>query len=78
MVRVAPDHKLVERLRDTALITLGLLLAAMPPPALWIAWTETMLIAFLVGGIAAGVLYCVIARLLPEEPPARFSRSSHR
>ncbi len=63
--------KLADGLITLGLILLGLILA-MTPLALWVAWTQTILLIILAIGAVAGVLYCVLA---DYEKPADLGRS---
>ena len=57
-------------LTTLGLIVLGLVLVA-TPLALWVAWTEAILIAVLATGLSAGGLYCLLVRLEKPALPAR-------
>ena len=50
---------LVGCLKNAAMTTCGLVLAAMPL-ALWTAWSQISFILILVGGVAAGLVFCVL------------------
>ena len=57
------------------LVTLGLiflgLVLTVTPLAMWVAWTETILLGVIVVGALAGVLYCVLFRFERPEAPLR-------
>ncbi len=48
------------------------------PSALWVAWTEMLLLAVLAMGILAAVLYCVLVRFETPTKPAKSSVRSMR
>ena len=52
------------------LMVLGLTLM-ITPLALWVAWTETILLVVLAVGILAGVLYCLLVRYDKSALPVR-------
>ena len=58
-----------------SLVTLGLLLLGLilmaTPLALWVAWTDTLLLVVLATGVTAGVLYCVLVRFERPTVPDR-------
>lgn len=56
-------------LLSNALLILGLILMV-TPLALWVAWSQTVLLVVLGAGIGAAVLYCVLIRFEPEENPS--------
>ena len=58
--------RFADSLRSTGLLVFGFLLM-MTPLALWVAWSDTILLLVLAVGTMAGVLYCV---LVPFEGPA--------
>ena len=64
-----------------SLITLGLMLLGLvlmvTPLALWVAWTETILIVVLATGATAGVLYCVLVRFERPANPAQSEPSDY-
>jgi len=71
-----------------SLVTLGLLFLGLilmaTPLALWVAWSDTVLLVVLATGVTASVLYCVLVRFeRPAVPgqnestdPARVGRLS--
>ena len=62
--------KYADNLSGLGLLLLGLVLMV-TPLALWVAWTEALLIAVLAAGILAGVLYCVLIRYEKPAAPVR-------
>ena len=70
------------RLREVFAASVFGLILALTPPALWIAWSETMFFAILGIGAVAGGLFCLLVdaedpalegrgdRSVPEQPPA--------
>ena len=64
--------KLADGLITLTLVLLGLVLMA-TPLALWVAWTDTVLLLVLAAGITAGALYCVLVYL--EKPVGDGARS---
>lgn len=66
-----------------SLVTLGLLLLGLvlmaTPLALWVAWTDTLLLVVLAAGVTASVLYCVLVRFeRPAVPGQSDSADSAR
>ena len=60
------------------LILLGLVLMA-TPLALWVAWSQTVLLVVLASGVTAAVLYCVLVRFeKPDLPDRRAPSDRHR
>jgi hypothetical protein len=57
-------------LRSGAMTFLGIVLALVPP-ALWVAWTETLLLTVVLIGVASAVLLVLLADFGPEEAPPR-------
>jgi hypothetical protein len=51
---------LADRFRTIAMTGLGIILSLIPP-ALWVAWTETMLFAIAAVGILSAVLLVILA-----------------
>ncbi len=62
--------KFADRLIALGLILLGFVMVV-TPLALWVAWTDTILLAVLATGVAAGVLYCVLVRFERPATPAQ-------
>lgn len=66
VARPSPSRTLVMARFTDSLITLGLMVLGfvimVTPLALWVAWTETVLLLVLAAGATAGVLYCVLVR----------------
>ena len=60
---------LADRLTGIGLTILGLVLMV-SPLALWVAWTDTILVIVLASALVAGVLYCVLARCEKPVRPA--------
>lgn len=66
--------KFTDNLIDAGLTCLGLILMV-SPLALWIAWTEAILVLVLMAALAAGVLYCILIRF--EKPAMPTHRKSY-
>jgi len=64
--------KLTHSLVTPVLICLGFILMA-TPLALWVAWTDIILLGVLLTGISAAVLYCFLVRF---EKPGDVKRHS--
>ncbi len=64
-----------------SLVALGLMLLGfvlmVTPLALWVAWTDTILLGVLATGATAGVLYCVLVRFERPANPAKGEPSDY-
>jgi hypothetical protein len=68
--------KFPDRLITLGLMVLGSVLMA-TPLALWVAWSDSILLAVLAAGVMAGVLYCVLIRFEKPDNPGRSALSDH-
>ena len=68
--------KIADSLLTFALMLLGSVVMA-TPLALWVAWTDTILLLVLAAGISAGVLYCVLVRFEKSAGPERRRSAEH-
>ena len=68
--------KFADSLITPGLILLGLVVMV-TPLALWVAWTDTLLLVVLAAGATAGVLYCVLVRFEKPVDPAQSEPSDY-
>ncbi len=61
--------RLADRLLTPILVALGFIMMV-TPLALWLAWSETVLLIVLATCVAAGALYCLLVRFEPPAAPA--------
>lgn len=56
---MAIKNRVGDVLREIVLAALGIILV-LSLPAIWVAWTGTMLIGIVVTGVLSGVIYCLL------------------